>query len=281
MKSSERAVRWTSACSFSSHGTLRGLCCPRFAKYSRPANARVGRGGGRRRHAAGPAPAAAPAAGGVGAVMAGPRRARARCSPHAAARRGHLRPPDVGLLRAFRHARRRPRRAARAAQGRLSDPRATACSGSAPARRSGCSARSAARATWDRSSTACRPCTGAGSSCRTARSLYMLLRHREQASALRGADGRVLRPGLRGLLAACPPPRPGTPARTGRCRRCAGSWPRRASASGAPLAPALPFVARQSLRSHALPSFRYISDGRPDPVAGWDGSRGRSAGPTR
>ena len=103
-KSCCRAVRCSLASSFLLHTTLRGLCWPGFAKYSRPANARVGRGGGRHRHTSGPAPAAAPASGGVGAVMAGPRRARARRSPHSGARRGHLRPPDVGVLRAFRHA---------------------------------------------------------------------------------------------------------------------------------------------------------------------------------
>ena len=73
----------------------------------------------------------APAAGGVGALMAGARRARARRSPHAGARRGHLGPPDVGLLRALRHARRRPGRAARAAEGRPIRSAATACSASA------------------------------------------------------------------------------------------------------------------------------------------------------
>src|SRR5215212_1415648 len=85
-------------------GLFLALCWPGLAKYSRPANARVGRGGGGRRHTSGPAPAAAPGPGGYGAVMARPRRARACRPPHARARCGHLRPPDVGVLRALRHA---------------------------------------------------------------------------------------------------------------------------------------------------------------------------------
>ena len=86
--------------------------------------------------------------------------------------------------------------------------------------------RSAARARSARSSTPCQSCTGAGSSSRTGRSAYMLVRHREQfpRSAM--------------MMAACfdlgcvvywlvPDRRHrGTPEPTGRCRRCGGSWRR-------------------------------------------------------
>src|SRR5215204_3002676 len=99
-----------------------------------------------------------------------------------------------------------------------------------------------------------------------------------QAPALRGHDVRVLRPRLCGLLArahrsalVCRRERPDAArapdhGRGGRARL------------EAVLAPALPFATRQPLCSHALPSFRHLSDGSPDPLAGRTGSRGGRLG---
>ena len=74
--------------------------------------------------AAAPPPARAAPAGRLRPLLAGPGRAGARDAALAAARRGHLRAADVGLLRPLRHARRRPRRAAAPrCRVRLPDPR--------------------------------------------------------------------------------------------------------------------------------------------------------------
>ena len=261
-----------------------GLCCAPLCEIRTRAlrRARVGRGGGRRRDAARPAPAQAPAAGRVRAVLAGARRARARRAALAAARRGHLRAADVGLLRPLRHARRRPRR-----------PAARGCKVDYPIR-------------FDRA-------LGLGTTptIRLQRALgreghvgpleyglsavhwswflvphgtlaYVLLRHREHYQRSAVHDGRLLRPRLRRLLAACRRRRPGGPGANGNMppvRRIMAEAGRALLAT--PLAPALPFAARQSVRRHALTPLRNVSDGRPHPVAGRPGAKQPSGGSTR
>ena len=86
--------------------------------------------------------------------------------------------------------------------------------------------------------------------------------------ALGGDDGRLLRPRVRRLLAG-----PDRAAVVGRCeRQHAAGAPHhgrgRRAFLATPLAAALPFVARQSVCSHALTPFRYVGDGRSHPVAG-------------
>ena len=208
-----------------------GLCCPRFASNSRPPPARVGRGGGRHRDAARPAPAEAPAAGRVRTFLAGARRARARRAPLAAARRGHLAlqmwayfahfdmpdddpdallrrlkvdypirfdralglgtPPTIRLQRALGR------------EGRVGPARVRAVGG---------------------------PLELVPRAARDAR-LHPAAPPRA-LPALGGDDGRLLRPRLRRLLARAD----GAAVVGGRqreaCRRCGASWPRRASDSG-------------------------------------------------
>ncbi len=86
--------------------------------------------------------------------------------------------------------------------------------------------------------------------------------------ALGRPDGGLLRPRLRGLLAG-----PDRAALVGRGEReHAPGASNHAGGRGAflatPLAPALPFLTRQSVRRHALTPLRHVSDGRSHPVAG-------------
>ena len=103
-------------------------------------------------------------------------------APLARARRRRLRAADVGLPGRLQVAPRRPRRAGRARAHRLPDRRRPRARARRAADACACSARSrgsgAERPPSGAHSTACS-CgrTGAGSWCRTARSLYILVRH--------------------------------------------------------------------------------------------------------
>ena len=78
--------------------------------------------------------------------------------------------------------------------------RRTGCSGRGRSRRCASSERWDGRARSARTTASCRRSTGAGSPCPTVRWPTCCVRHRQPLPELRGADGRVLRPGLRRLL---------------------------------------------------------------------------------
>ena len=144
------------------------------------------------------------------------------------------------------------RRAAR----RLSDPRRPRARLGRDARPSGCSAPSAARRGPAARLALSLRSTGAGSSCPTARSPTSCCATAELFPRSAVLDGRLLRPRLRGLLAV--PDRAAVVGgrRTATCRRCGGSWPRRASASGDASG------SRSTVRSkaiHLLPCPRFTS----------------------
>src|SRR4051794_4407488 len=199
--------------------------------------------------------------------MARSRRARACRPPHTRAGRGHLRTPDVGVLRALRHARRRPRRPAQAAQGRLPGPgrprdrarhhsddppparaRPRGPRGTARVRAVGRALELVLGAAWDAALHA-RPAPG-------------------QVPALGRAHGGVLRPRLRRLLGG--PHGPAVVRRRQRHDAARAAYHGRGGQAllERPLAPALPFAARQSVCSHALTPLRYVSYGSPRPVSG-------------
>ena len=221
-------------------------------------------------------------AGGVGAVMAGPRRARARRSPHTRCATpgiyalqmwvyfAHFDMPDDdpdALLRRLKVE--YPIRCDRVIG--LRDA----------ARPPASSARSGARATCGALDYALSAVHWSWFLVPHGTLAYMLLRHRDKfpRSAVLMAACFDLGCVVYWLVPTAPPWYAGANGQMPPVRRImaeAGERFWRAS-----LAPALPFAARQSLCSHALPPLRNLSDGRADPLAGREGSRGGSAGRTR
>ena len=250
--------------------------CGARARYGPSPGARSASGWSRFRCGAGSAEGAR----GHGAGLSGADRAGPGDAAHPVARRGHLRPADVGLLRPLRHARRRPRPPAAPHAGRTIRSPPTASSAWVSCRPTACNAPSGGPGRCAPTTSRCRGCTGAGSSFRTARSCTCWCAIPITSRAARRSWPRRSTHGLV-FYWAVPTAPPWYAGEIERIPPVGGSWWRPASGSGNASGHrfTIHLKAIRSLPCH--PSTSAYRWWPPDCCPTWAGARGPWAGPMR